>query len=87
MPNTPHPTPMDLTRAAGGVVTRPCGRGGAAVRGESTCTDGEKSIRRVAGEAGLDEGSVRRVLSGTAWPHLRAMVLLEESLGVRLRSR
>lgn len=48
---------------------------------------GEKSIRRVAADAGIDEGSVRRALSGSAWSHLRAMVLLEESLGVRLYTR
>lgn len=48
---------------------------------------GTTSIRQVAADAGLDEGSVRRVLSGHARPHLRAIVMLEESLGVRLYTR
>ena len=88
MPNKPHPTPKDLT-ASWPDEPSPDPAGEAArqfvmnLRGAM----GDRSIRRVASEAGLDEGSVRRVLTGAAWPHLRAMVMLEESLGVRLYQR
>lgn len=46
-----------------------------------------RSIRSVAADAGLEGGSVRRILAGTALPHLRVMILLEESLGLPLCSK
>lgn len=88
MASVAHPAPKDLTSswpdepsddAAGEAARRFVVNLRAAM--------GEKSIRRVAAEAGIDEGSLRRVLAGAAWPHLRAMVMLEESLGVRLYTR
>jgi len=48
---------------------------------------GERSVRSVAEEAGLDEGTVRRVLSGSAWPDLCTAARLEEALGARLYPR
>ncbi len=45
---------------------------------------GDRSIRSVAKVAGLDEGTIRRVLAGTVWPDLRTIAALEHSLGVRL---
>ena len=45
---------------------------------------GERSVRAVAEQAGLDEATVRRVLSGAAWPDLRTVARLEDALGVRL---
>lgn len=88
MPNTPHPTPKDLTRSWPDEPSLdPAGEAARQFVVRLRAAMGEKSIRRVAADAGIDEGSVRRALSGSAWSHLRAMVLLEESLGVRLYTR
>lgn len=84
MANTKHPTPKDLTSSwPDEQSSDPAGEAARLFVVNLRAAMGEKSIRRVASDAGLDEGSVRRVLSGSAWPRLRAMVLLEESLGVR----
>ncbi|MCR2825017.1 hypothetical protein [Microbacterium sp. zg.Y909] len=48
---------------------------------------GERSVRAVAEHAVLDEATVRRVLSGAAWPDLRTVARLEEALGTRLYPR
>lgn len=45
---------------------------------------GDRSIRSVARLAGLDEGTVRRTLSGQTWPDIRTIALLELALGVPL---
>jgi transcriptional regulator with XRE-family HTH domain len=45
-----------------------------------------KSLRSVAGMAGVDEGTLRRVLSGNSWPDLRTIARVEASLGRRLYS-
>lgn len=88
MPNTPHPTPKDLTSSWPDEPSPdPAGEAARQFVVNLRAAMGEKSIRRVATDAGIDEGSVRRVLSGSAWPHLRAVVMLEESLGVRLYKR
>lgn len=39
-----------------------------------------RSIRSVADSAGLDEGTIRKILSGSSWPDLRTISLLEEEL-------
>ncbi|WP_374679323.1 helix-turn-helix domain-containing protein [Microbacterium wangruii] len=51
------------------------------------CGLGERSVRAVAEQAGLDEATVRRVLSGAAWPDLRTVARLEDALGARLYPR
>lgn len=48
---------------------------------------GERSVRSVARDAGIDEGTVRNVLSGAAWPDLHSVSRLEESLAIRLYPR
>lgn len=45
---------------------------------------GERSVRSVARDAELDEGTVRRVLSGDSWPDLRTISRLDECLGTQL---
>ena len=45
---------------------------------------GDRSVRSVARDAGIDEGTIRNVLSGAAWPDLRTITRLESSLGRRL---
>lgn len=88
MPNKPHPTPKDLTESWPEKPSPdPAGEAARRFVVNLRVAIGEKSVRRVAADAGLDEGSVRRVLAGAAWPHLRAMVMLEESLGVSLYTR
>lgn len=88
MPNKPHPTPKDLTSSWPDVPSEdPAGEAARRFVVNLRAAMGETSVRRIAADAGLDEASVRRVLSGSAWPHLRAIVTLEESLGVVLYSR
>lgn len=41
---------------------------------------GNRSVRSVASSAGLDEATVRRVLTGDAWPDLRTVARLEDAL-------
>ncbi|MFB3979746.1 helix-turn-helix domain-containing protein [Microbacterium proteolyticum] len=43
-----------------------------------------RSVRSVAAEAGLDEGTLRRALAGATWPDLHTVAALEECLGVPL---
>lgn len=43
-----------------------------------------RSVQRVADTAGIDEGTIRNILSGTRWPDLRTIVRLEEALNVAL---
>lgn len=45
---------------------------------------GDRSIRSVARDAGLDEGTLRRVLAGQSWPDLNTVSRLSECLGVGL---
>lgn len=45
---------------------------------------GDRSVRCVARDAGVDEGTIRNVLSGTAWPDLRTISRLESAVGRRL---
>ena len=45
---------------------------------------GERSVRSVAKDADLDEGTVRRVLAGAAWPDLHTIARIEQALGVSL---
>lgn len=41
---------------------------------------GAHSVRSIAEIAGIDERTLRNVLSGARWPDLRTIVLLEEAL-------
>lgn len=88
MPNKPHPTPKELTSSwPDGRSADPAGEAARKFVVNLRAAMGEASIRSVAARAGVEEASLRRVLSGTAWPHLRTMILLEECLGVRLFKR
>lgn len=85
MANVKHPTPKDLTSSWPDEPSQD--RAGEAARQfvvNLRAAMGKSSIRGVAADAGIEEASLRRVLSGAAWAHFRAIVLLEESLGVRL---
>lgn len=42
---------------------------------------GDRSVRSVARDAGIDEGTIRNVLSGRAWPDLHTIIRLESALG------
>ena len=46
-----------------------------------------RSVRSVARSAGLDEGTIRKILLGESWPDLRTIWSLESALGVELYSR
>lgn len=48
---------------------------------------GEKSVRAVARDAGLDEGTIRKILLGESWPDLRTMWKLESALEAHLYTR
>lgn len=88
MANKKHPTPKDLTSSWPDEPSAdPAGEAARTFVVNLRTAMGDLSVRQVAADAGLDEASVRRVLAGTTWPHLRAMVTLEESLGVRLYTR
>lgn len=43
-----------------------------------------RGVRKVANRAGVDEGTIRNILSGARWPDLRTVVRLEVALGVAL---
>lgn len=45
---------------------------------------GGASIRSTADIAGVDEGTIRKLLSGARWPDLRTIVLLEQAVGTPL---
>lgn len=45
---------------------------------------GTASIRSIADKAGLDERTLRNILSGAKWPDLRTIALLEAALKVSL---
>lgn len=42
------------------------------------------SVRSIADDAGIDEGTIRNILSGARWPDLRTITLLEEALNTSL---
>lgn len=48
---------------------------------------GERSVREVARAAGLDEGTIRKILLGESWPDLRTIWKLETSLETQLYFR
>lgn len=85
MPNKPHGTPAELTVSwPDRESDDPAGEAARRFVMNLRTAMGEKSIRSVAAGAGLEEASVRRVLAGAAWPHFRAIVMLEEFLGACL---
>ncbi|WP_217583660.1 helix-turn-helix transcriptional regulator [Microbacterium sp. GbtcB4] len=45
---------------------------------------GERSVRAVARDSGLDEGTIRKILLGESWPDLRTIWRLESALEVHL---
>jgi len=50
-------------------------------------TIAERSIRSVAREAGLNEGTIRKILSGQSWADFHTIWTLESALGVELYAR
>lgn len=48
---------------------------------------GERSVREVARDAGIDEGTIRKILLGESWPDLRTSWRLESSLETQLYLR
>ncbi|MFJ3473465.1 multiprotein-bridging factor 1 family protein [Microbacterium maritypicum] len=48
---------------------------------------GARSVREVARAAGIDEGTIRKILRGESWPDLRTIWKLESSLETQLYSR
>lgn len=48
---------------------------------------GDRAVREVARGAGIDEGTIRKVLLGESWPDLRTIWKLESSLETQLYSR
>lgn len=48
---------------------------------------GERSVREVARAAGIDEGTIRKILLGESWPDLRTIRKLESSLETQLYVR
>ncbi|WP_372968413.1 multiprotein-bridging factor 1 family protein [Microbacterium sp.] len=46
-----------------------------------------RSVRALARSAGLDEGTIRKILLGESWPDLRTIWNLESALNVELYSR
>lgn len=45
---------------------------------------GDRSVRSVAAQADISEGTVRHVLAGSVWADLRTISQLEAALGVNL---
>ncbi|MFJ2367886.1 MULTISPECIES: helix-turn-helix domain-containing protein [unclassified Microbacterium] len=45
---------------------------------------GDRSVRAVARDAGLDERTIRHVMAGSVWPDLLTVSRLEHVLGVNL---
>lgn len=43
-----------------------------------------RSVKKVADTAGVDEGTIRNILSGSRWPDRRTIVRLEVALGTAL---
>lgn len=48
---------------------------------------GDRAVRAVARDAGLDEGTIRKVLLGESWPDLRTIWKLESALDTHLYTR
>lgn len=48
---------------------------------------GERAVRAVGRDVGLDEGTIRRILLGESWPDLRTIWKLEAGLAVHLYTR
>lgn len=48
---------------------------------------GDKPVRAVARDAGIDDGTIRKILQGKSWPDLRTIWKLESSLETQLYLR
>ncbi|GAA1230541.1 hypothetical protein GCM10009588_04140 [Microbacterium phyllosphaerae] len=48
---------------------------------------GERSVRSVARDAGLNEGTIRKILSGQSWADFHTIWTLESALGTELYTR
>lgn len=85
MPKPQRPSPADLTESWPNTPSLDAaGETARLLAGNLRRSMGKASIRSVADIAGLDEGTLRNVLSGARWPDLRTIALLEDALGVPL---
>lgn len=85
MPKPQRPSPADLTDVWPDMPSLdPAGETARLLAINLRRSMGSASVRSVADIAGLDEGTVRNVLSGSRWPDLRSIALLEDALGVPL---
>lgn len=85
MAKTPRETPAELSPSWPDVPSLdPAGETARLLSVNLRRAMGKASIRSVADIAGLDEGTVRNVLSGARWADVRTVSRLEEALGVAL---
>ncbi|MGO1849696.1 helix-turn-helix domain-containing protein [Microbacterium sp.] len=88
MPRIKRPSPFDLTDSWPSVPSSDHAAEQARLfaLNVQTALHGQ-SQRAVARAAGLNEGTLRHVLSGSAWPDLRTIAELERALGCELYPR
>ncbi|PRA82083.1 helix-turn-helix transcriptional regulator [Microbacterium sp. MYb66] len=85
MPRSQRATPADLSPSwPNSPSTEPEGEVARLLALRLEATIPYRSVRKVADIAGVDEGTIRNIVSGSRWPDLRTIVRLEEALGVAL---
>lgn len=85
MPKPPRPSPADLTDSWPNTPSLdPAGETARLLAVNLRRSIGMASVRSVADDAGLDEGTIRNLLSGARWSDVRTIARLEDALGVAL---
>lgn len=88
MPRTERPSPAELTRSWPDTPSTDYPAEQARLFALNLrAAIGDESQRAVARLTHVDEGTIRRVLSGAVWPDLRTIALLEEGLSAELFPR